>query len=283
MNMKKLGTVLFGCIMAGAVLVGCGGQQGNQAGTHDTQIKIGTLTHLNASEERINEVMKKIDEETDVNLAHDYAYYDKLTSMLMGLESGSVKEVSLYGSVAQYLINRNDKLAIVEHRGMNLEDSFCCAVRTEDKQLKADLDKAIGEMKADGTLDKFVKTYITDLKNGEEPPAVTMPTNNGKKLKIAVTGDLPPLDLVLADGTPAGFNTAVLAEIGKRLNMDVEIVQIDSAARASALASKKVDVVFWVAVPKGDSKVPADIDKPQNMEMTTPYYQDRIVHVGLKK
>ena len=32
MNMKKLGTVLFGCIMAGAVLVGCGGQQGNQAG-----------------------------------------------------------------------------------------------------------------------------------------------------------------------------------------------------------------------------------------------------------
>ena len=164
MNMKKLGAILFGCIMAGAVLVGCGGQQGNQAGTHDTQIKIGTLTHLNASEERINEVMKKIDEETDVNLAHDYAYYDKLTSMLMGLESGSVKEVSLYNSVAQYLMGRNDKLDIVEHRGMNLEDSFCCAVRTEDKQLKADLDKAIGEMKADGTLDKFVKTYITDLK-----------------------------------------------------------------------------------------------------------------------
>jgi polar amino acid transport system substrate-binding protein len=283
MNMKKLGAILFGCIMASAVLVGCAGQQGNQAGTHDTHIKIGTLTHLNASEERINEVLKKIDEETDVKLAHDYAYYHKLTSMLMGLESGSVNEVSLYGSVAQYLINRNDKLAIVEHRGMNLEDSFCCAVRTEDKQLKADLDKAIGEMKADGTLDKFVKTYITDLKKGEEPPAVTMPTTNGKKLKIAVTGDLPPLDLVLADGTPAGFNTAVLSEIGKRLNMDVELVQIDSAARASALASKKVDVVFWVAVPKGDSKVPADIDKPQNLEMTTPYYQDRIVHVGLKK
>ena len=66
MNIKKLGTILFGCILAGTVLVGCGGQQGNKAATHDTQIKVGTLTHLNASEEKINEIMRKIDEETEV-------------------------------------------------------------------------------------------------------------------------------------------------------------------------------------------------------------------------
>ena len=109
-----------------------------------------------------------------------------------------------------------------------------------------------------------------------------MPVTNGKKLKIAITGDLPPLDLVLADGTPAGFNTAVLAEIGKRLGRDVELVQVNSTARASALATKNVDVVFWVAVPKGDSRVPADIDKPQNLELTIPYYQDKTVHLGQK-
>lgn len=282
MNIKKLGTILFGCILAGTVLVGCGGQQGNKAATHDTQIKVGTLTHLNASEEKINEIMRKIDEETEVKLSHDYIYYDKLTAMLMGYESGSVKEMSLYGSVAQYLINRNDKLAVVEHKNMKLEDDFCCAVRKEDQQLKAELDKAIDEMKVDGTLDKLVKTYITDLKKGEEPPAVAMPVTNGKKLKIAITGDLPPLDLVLADGTPAGFNTAVLAEIGKRLGRDVELVQVNSAARSSALATKNVDVVFWVAVPKGDSRIPADIDKPQDLELTIPYYHDKTVHLGQK-
>ena len=80
MNIKKLGTILFGCILAGTVLVGCGGQQGNKAATHDTQIKVGTLTHLNASEEKINEIMRKIDEETEVKLSHDYIYYDKLSS-----------------------------------------------------------------------------------------------------------------------------------------------------------------------------------------------------------
>ena len=75
----------------------------------------------------------------------------------------------------------------------------------------------------------------------------------------------------------------MLAEIGKRLGRNVEIVQIDSAARASALSSRKVDVVFWVTLPAGGSMVPADIDKPEGLELTVPYYQDETVHVGRKQ
>ena len=48
-----------------------------------------------------------------------------------------------------------------------------------------------------------------------------------------------------ADGTPAGFNTAILAELGKRMNVNFELVQVDSLGRAAALASGQVDLVFW--------------------------------------
>jgi polar amino acid transport system substrate-binding protein len=104
-----------------------------------------------------------------------------------------------------------------------------------------------------------------------------------EKLKIGVTGDLPPLDLTLADGKPAGFSTAVLAEISKRLGKNIELVPIDSAARASALSSNRVDVVFWVAVPKDSEIIPADVDTPKDVELTKPYYEDLIVHVVQKK
>ena len=50
---------------------------------------------------------------------------------------------------------------------------------------------------------------------------------------------------VAANGTPAGFNTAVLAEIGKRLERNIELVQVDSVGRALALAQGNVDVAFW--------------------------------------
>ena len=97
-----------------------------------------------------------------------------------------------------------------------------------------------------------------------------------------MTGDLPPLDLVLADNSPAGFNTAMLAEIAKRLNRNIEIVDIDSGARAAALTSKLIDVVFWVVVPFGNSDIPSDIDKPAGLELSAPYFKDTITHIKLK-
>ena len=52
------------------------------------------------------------------------------------------------------------------------------------------------------------------------------------------------MDYVAANGTPAGFNTAVLAEIGKRLERNIELVQVNSVGRALALAQGNVDVAF---------------------------------------
>jgi hypothetical protein len=64
-------------------------------------------------------------------------------------------------------------------------------------------------------------------------------------VRVAVTGALPPIDYVAADGTPAGFNTAVLAEISSRAGFNIELVQVDSVGRALALSQGDVDVVFW--------------------------------------
>ena len=51
----------------------------------------------------------------------------------------------------------------------------------------------------------------------------------------------------------------------------------------SALSSNRVDVVFWVAVPKDSEIIPADVDTPKDVELTKPYYEDLIVHVVQKK
>ena len=85
-----------------------------------------------------------------------------------------------------------------------------------------------------------------------------------------MTGDLPPLDYVSEDGSPAGFNTAILAEIAKRLGKNIEVVDIDSGARAAALSSGQIDVIFWV-------------DKPEGVELSEPYFKDDVEHLQIKK
>ena len=89
------------------------------------------------------------------------------------------------------------------------------------------------------------------------------------------------LDYVLPDGRPAGFNTAVLSEISERIGKNIELVQIESAARAAALTSGQVDVVFWVVVPADGSDRPKDFDTPAGVAVTEPYYQDAVVNVNL--
>ena len=269
MKLKNFSILLFTLMML-SIISGCGD---NAVERLKNSIKIGMIAQLNTTPEQMDEVMKVMGVDSEMT------YYDNFTSMQMALSSKNIDEIQTYKSVAKYMTAQNSQFEMKKEQTVSLIDSFCCAMREDDVKLKNDFDTAINAMKSDGTLDNLIKTYITDLQS--EPPAVEITNIDGAEtIKVGITGDLPPLDLVLADGKPAGFNTAVLSEISKRINKNIELIQIDSAARAAALTSKQVDVVFWVVVPQ-DDKRPADIDKPAGVSVTTPYYQDEVVNVNL--
>jgi len=268
-------------------LTGCGGFGGDKAETPKSgeEFTIGTITHLNASEEAYNELMKKLEKSYRPSKAHlssHYKYFDTLNAMNMALDAKQIQMMSTYQCVADYMLPRNKNLQLLKSERV-LSDSFCFAVREGDSILKNDLNKAINSMQSDGSLARLSKEYIIDVEAGSDPPAVAIEQiPNAETIKVAVTGDLPPLDLVLADGKPAGFSTAVLSEISKRIGKNIEIVQIDSGARATVLQSKQADVIFWVSVPKDSTLIPADIDKPDGIALSEPYYSDNIVHIELK-
>ncbi|MBQ9497902.1 MAG: transporter substrate-binding domain-containing protein, partial [Selenomonadaceae bacterium] len=223
MKFKKVAKVFLSCMMAGALFTGCGGGGDKPAAEKPAapagekgDIKLGMIRHLNATEQRMDEILKMVQEDSGVKVTHYVpTYYDSLNLMQMGIESGSVDQISLYKSVAEYLIANNDKYENVPELTLKtLSDNFCFAVRKEDAALKADLDKALDEMKADGSLEKLATEYIVNVDKGQVPPAVEIPMTDGADtIKVGVTGDLPPLDYVSADGQAAGFNTALLAEI----------------------------------------------------------------------
>ena len=285
MKLKRFAKILLSCVLAGALFTGCGGsgQQGvDKTGNNFSgdEVKLGMLTHLNATESQIGELCDKV-----FGGKHRPKFYDSLKVMQLGIESGDVQEISLYKCVAEYLTAQNNKFEIVPDEAISsIKDSFCFAVRKEDTELKADFDKVIAEMKSDGTLDKLIAEYITNVDRGQVPPKIEIPVTEGAPvIKVGVTGDLPPLDFVNADNTPAGFNTALLAEVAKRLGRNIEFVQVETGSRAVALTSKLIDAAFWAIVPFGNSDIPADIDKPEGLDLSTPYFNDDVVHVKLKK
>ena len=284
--MKKF---LAAICAAALLMVGCGGEKiadkpaKNFSGA---DVNLGMMTRLNTDEEKMGTVLDQVAEKFgDKGTKHLPKFYDSLKVMQLGMESGEIQAISTYKSVADYLVAKNNKFEIVPHDALNkLSDYFCFAVRKDETALKIDIDKAINEMKADGTLDKLIDEYITNVDKEKDPPKVELPKFIGADtIKVGVTGDLPPLDLILPDNSPSGFNTAMLAEISKRLGKNIAIVQIETGARAAALESKLIDVVFWVIVPFGGNGVPSDIDTPEGMELSEPYFKDDVAVIKLKE
>ena len=186
-------------------------------------------------------------------------YYDSLDAMLMALNAGEIIGLETYGATARYLILNNPELMFIGAENAEnanafvntvcdslLSNDFAFMFMADSAALRDMFNETIAAMKKDGTLDKLIQTYIEGVASGDEPERIALPRIAGAEtLRVAITGSLPPLDYVAPDGTPAGFNTAMLAEIGSRMGKNVELVQVDSIGRAAALASGAVDAVFW--------------------------------------
>ncbi len=113
--------------------------------------------------------------------------------------------------------------------------------------------------------------YINNLDVNNIVPIEIPKFDDAPTITVAITGDMPPIDYVAPNGTPAGYNTAVLSEIAKRLHVNIKLENIDTGARAAALQSGRVDVVFWFQ-SNLDSNVPA-IDVPEGIILSEPYYK----------
>lgn len=217
----------------------------------------------------------------DPSIKHMHVFYDSLLSMQMALNAGEVDEISLPEAVGEYFLNVNDGYKIVSIV-RTLPSSLAFGFRKDnDPSLRNKFNEALLSMKADGTLAILRSKYIDEPGLDEpEPVKFDVYENIDTKIKVAVTGDLPPIDFIAADGKPAGFNTAVLAEIARRLKVNVELVNIDSGARAAALASGRADAVFWFQFQKGADK---QSDIPEGIALSEPYYGwNEILNIGKK-
>ena len=188
----------------------------------------------------------------------EVVYFDTLDAMLMALNAGEIAAMDVSETTAQYLTHSDPNLVQVASYGDGADgDTFADTVRgllsndfafmfmEKNAALRDEFDAALASF-TEEEMEKLVQEHITAAINGDEISPIQMPVIEGAEtIKVAVTGSLPPMDYVAADGTPAGFNTALLAEISQRMGKNIELVVVDSVGRAAALASGTVDAVFW--------------------------------------
>ncbi len=187
----------------------------------------------------------------------EVTFYDTMESMLMALDAGHIDfmESCLYTSL--YIAANHDGIIILND--VDRSKPFNYFVSTmywgpaateysfllleEDAALRDQLSACMSTLAETGVLENLRNTYVVEMNT--DP--VDMPVIEGAEtIRVAVTGSIPPLDYISADDRPSGFTTALLAEMSKILNKNIELVIADSTGRAASLTSGKVDAAFWV-------------------------------------
>lgn len=257
------------------ILVFCAGS--SYAGERRV-LRLGLLSRMNSTEEMFSQKWKERFAPNNDNFEVRVKFYDTLTAMILALDKREIANIVLPGATAEYVLNMNqgyESILVLQSSNMGLAFGF----REDSKELRDKFNEALRVMRENWILQTLEGIY-TASPGKEEPEPVTLEHFDGADtIRVAVTGDLPPIDYTAADGTPAGFNTAVLAEIGAYLKKNIELIAVDSGARTAALVSGRADVVFWYEVDTSKSTQDQD-DIPEGVIFSEPYYTwDKFVHI----
>ena len=193
-------------------------------------------------------------------------FFSSMNEMLMALDANLIDGACMPEFAGKYLLARNKGLKAGKIEFSNTKENYYLGFYN-NADLRDRANAALAEMKADGTLYALQEKYLTDF--AADPAPVEFETFEGAEtIRVAVTGDLPPLDYISEDGSPAGYNTALIAELGKRMRINIDILNIESSSRTLSLTTGVADVIFWYLY--GENYVVTDM--ANGIQLSDPYY-----------
>ena len=224
-------------------------------------------------------------------------FYDSLVQMQMAMNRGEISEMILPEFVADYMLRVSksyEKSCVSSSGKMGL-----CFGFTKENRALADLwNNALTYLRDNRKLAELERKYVKEFPKKDDQYDYVYGIDERKKkqkqqkenritfekfpgasiIRVAVTGDLPPVDYISEEGLPAGYSVAVLSEIGKLLKVNIFTVNVTAGARTSALVSGRADVVFWYEV---NTKSTFQPDVPDDVILSEPYLEwDEFIHLS---
>ncbi len=235
--MKKRLMLTFLALTA-AILVGCGANAENATKEIKTKedlhgakigVQLGTIGDIYASGDYEG------DEE-----GSSVERYNKIADAIQALKQGKVDCVIVDEQPAIASTKDEPSLIILDEPFETEEYAICIA--KDNVELLGQVNDALEELKADGTVDQIVANYIGDDTAGTCPYVSDANTSyeNGK-LVVATNAAFPPYEYY-EDGDPVGIDMELIKAIGDKIGREVEIDDIEFDSIINAVDSHKADV-----------------------------------------
>lgn len=253
---KKLGLLI---LLLTLVFAGCGQDAGKKAsevyGVDDLPgkkigVQIGTVGDTYASDYEGDEAGTIVER------------YSKGNDAVSSLKNGKIDCVIIDEQPAKEYVKRNSDLSILDEE-FTLEE-YAIVIAKGNDSLEEDINKALAELMADGTLDMIINHYINDAEEVERL-AYTSPDgldySNGE-LVMATNAAFPPYEYY-NNNSIVGIDVEMARAIADKLNKKLVIEDMEFDSIITAVQGGKADI--------GVAGMTVTEDRLKNINFSDPY------------
>ncbi len=211
-------------------------------------VLLGTIPELYAEEHYPNaEILK----------------YDARTDEIAALMAGKVDCVLLPKTQAKMFVRQQAGFSYSTNPLYSNPVYFI--VNTGKQDLRASLNEALAELKADGTVDALYEKWTSGDYSMEDIPV----NENAPVLRAAVCSTSEPLSFVY-NNEIVGFECELIARLAYKMGMRVEFQDMSFGALLSAVASGKADIASGLAYTE---------ERAKEADFSEPYYSEDITYI----
>jgi len=169
-----------------------------------------------------------------------FKYFNSVLDAALAVQSGKADAAAYDEPILKNIAAKNKGLTVLPE--MITRDNYGFAVQPDKQELKKTIDLVVGELKKNGTYDAMLKRW---LPTSGSPAAMPDIASSGSKgvLKLGTAAVTEPFSFIDGSQSVVGFDIELAQYVAKKLDMKLEVVNMDFGAMIPALMAGKVDMI----------------------------------------
>lgn len=169
-----------------------------------------------------------------------FKYFNSVLDAALAVKAGKADAAGYDEPILKNIAAKNSGLQVMSE--MITKDDYGFAVQLDKQELKNTIDTVMSELKANGAYDNMLLRWLPRSGAPEAMPSIQSSGRNGT-LRIGTAAITEPFSFIDGSQKVVGLDIELSYHIAKKLDKNLEIVNMDFGALIPALLSGKVDMI----------------------------------------
>lgn len=169
-----------------------------------------------------------------------FHYYNSVLDAALAVKAGKADAAAYDEPILKNIAAKNSGLTVLPE--MLTKDNYGFAVQLEKKELKNAIDQVLSELRKSGQYDAMLQRWLPKTGSPAAMPAI--PSGGGKGvLRLGTAAITEPFSFIDNSHTVVGLDIEIAALVARKLDMKLEVINMEFGAMIPALISGKVDMI----------------------------------------